>query len=366
MSLLLPGAWSQEVKVRKESFELLKKMCELPSPTGFEQPVQRVWRKYMDDFCESVYSDTQGNAIAVVNKKGTPRVMFAAHSDEIGFIVNYVNNDGFLGFHRLGLFDEPIIPGRRVIIHTAKGPVVGVIGKTPIHLIRDRGKGASIEDLWIDIGTKDKEQAESLVALGDAVTYDSGFMHLRGDLYVARAFDDRAGLFIVAELLRHLSESQSLEASVYGVSTVQEEIGMRGAITSTFAVKSLVGIAIDMTYASDQPGINQKRVGLVKLGGGPVIARGPHLNPQVYNLLVDTAKKKSIPYQFEICRSSTGTDASVIQVSRAGVASGLVSVPVRYMHTPVEMIHMADVLNTIKLLVAFTEAIKKDMAFKPQ
>lgn len=358
---------ADDAALKKEAVDFLKSILASPSPSGFEKPVQKLWRAYTQPFSEKVYTDTQGNTIGIVNAKGTPKVMFTGHCDELGFIIRYIDSKGFLYFGTIGGFDQGIIPGRRVTIHTAHGPVSGVIGKTPIHLMKadERSKASSADDLWVDIGAKDKTEAESIVSLGDPVTYDYDFMELRRDLCVARGFDDRIGSFIVAEVLHELAGSKSLKAQVQSVSTVQEEIGLRGAITATFGLDPLVGIAIDVTFATDQPGINEKQVGDVKLGGGPVIARGPRLNPLVTALLIETAKKKNIPYQIEVVPSAGGTDADVIQVSRAGVAAGLVSIPLRYMHTPVETLSLTDVANTIRLLAAFAEAVTPDMSFVP-
>lgn len=352
--------------LRKESFDFLQRMLATPSPSGYEQPAQKIWSDYTRAFA-TVTNDVKGNAIGAINPGGKPRIMFAGHCDEIGFIVRYINDQGFLAFGALGGFDEPIIPGRQVVIHTTKGPVRGVIGKPPIHLMSadDRNRGASIDDLWIDIGAKDKKDAESLVMLGDPVTYPESFMELRDGVYVARAFDDRIGSFIIAETLRELSRSRGLAAMVCGVSTVQEEIGAGGARTSAFDLDPLVGIAIDVTHAADQPGVERKNVGDVVLGGGPVISRGAHCNPRVFDLLVKVAKERGIPYQIDISPSRTGTDADVIHISRAGVAAGVVSIPLRYMHTPVETLRMSDVLNTIRLLVAFSEAVKENTSFLP-
>ena len=352
--------------MRKQSLEFLKSILSSPSPSGYEQPVQKLWREYAGKFAD-VHTDAHGNTIGVVNPKGAPRVMFAGHADEIGFMVIYIDDDGFCYFGPIGGFDETIIPGRRVIVHTAEGPVPGVIGRTPIHLIdRDkRGKGAKIEDLWIDIGAKDKKQAESFVAIGDPVTYAYDFMELKTGLAVARAFDDRIGSFVVAEVIRTLAKSKKLAASVHSVSTVQEELGLRGARTGAFGVDPAVGIATDVTFATDQPGVEKKKVGDIKLGGGPVIARGPNINPRVFDLLVKTAKKNKIPHQVEGIPHATGTDANAIQITRAGVAAGLVSIPVRYMHTPVETLDLGDVENAVKLMSGFAEAVTPDTDFTP-
>ncbi len=353
--------------MRKESFGFLARILASPSPSGYEQPVQKIWREYVGAFTGEVRTDTHGNTIGIMNSGGTPRIMFAGHCDELGFLVRYIDDKGFLYFGPIGGFDETIIPGRRVIIHTANGPVTGVIGKTPIHLIKpdDRKKGSEINDLWIDIGAKDKKETEEAVSIGDPVTFAYDLLELRKDVYVARGFDDRIGSFIVAEVLRELAKSKKLKAEVHSVSTVQEEIGLRGAHTSAFGIDPVAGIATDVTFATDQPGVEKKQAGEIKLGGGPVIARGPNINPRVFDLLVKTAKALDIPYQVEGIPRATGTDANAIQLSRAGVAAGLVSVPLRYMHTPVETLCLADVEYTVKLLAGFAEAVTPDMSFIP-
>lgn len=353
--------------MRKDSLEFLKKILANPSPSGYEQPVQRIWREYTASFCASVSTDSHGNTTGTVNPGGNPRVMFAGHCDEIGFLVRYIDDKGFISFGAIGGFDETIVPGRRVTVHTANGPVSGVIGRPPIHLIKpdDRKKGAEINDLWIDIGVKDKKEAEEVIAIGDPVTFQYEMIALRGDCYTARAFDDRIGSFAVAEVLRELSGKKKLKAAIHGVSTVQEEIGLRGAHTSAFGIDPLVGIATDVTFATDQPGVDKKLVGDIALGGGPVIARGPNINPRVFDLLVATAKKNDIPYQVEGIPRSTGTDANAIQLSRAGVAAGLVSIPLRYMHTPVETLCLSDVENAVRLMAAFAEAVTPEMDFVP-
>lgn len=353
--------------MRKESFDFLKSILSSPSPSGYEQPVQRLWREYAGAFTDQVSTDINGNAIGVINRGGSPRVMFAGHCDELGFLVRYIDDKGFLSFGPIGGFDEPIIPGRRVTIHTAKGPVHGVIGKTPVHLIKleDRKKGAEINDLWIDIGVKDRQEAAEAVSIGDPVTFMYDLLKLRKDIFVARGFDDRIGSFIAAEMIRELSESKTLRAEVHCVSTVQEEIGLRGAHTSAYGIDPRVGIATDVTFATDQPGVEKKQVGDIRLGGGPVIARGPNINPRVFDLLVETAKKHDIPYQVEGIPRASGTDANAIQLTRAGVAAGIVSVPLRYMHTPVETLCLGDVEYAIKLMAAFAEAITPDTVFVP-
>ena len=350
----------------RKQLNFMRSMLESPSPSGYEKPVQIIWSEYTKKFAE-VRFDKLGNAIGEVNNGGKPRLMLAAHCDEIGFMVTYIGGDGFLYFASMGGFDQSIIPGRRVVVHTTSGPVSGVIGKGPIHLMsaEDRNKPSRIKDLFIDIGAKDKDEAESIVAIGDPVTYTYEFMELRNGFAVARGFDDRIGSFIVAEALRRVAGSKKLKASVCGVSTVQEEIGLRGAQASAFGVDPDVAIAVDVTHATDYAGIDKKQNGDIKLGGGGAVSRGPFLNPRLFDLIVEMAKKNDIPYQVEGAPGSTGTDANAIQVTRAGVATGLISIPLRYMHTPVEMLALDDVENIIRLITAVAEELTPGMDFVP-
>jgi tetrahedral aminopeptidase len=353
--------------VRKKSLAFLESILDSPSPSGYEEPVQALWRDYVSPHADSVTTDPHGNVIAAVKSDGSPRIMFAGHCDEIGFLIRYIDDNGFLFFGPIGGFDESIIPGRRIVVHTANGPVPGVTGRQAIHLMKpeDRKKAAEIADIWIDIGAKDKKEAEKLVRIGDPVTYSESLTMLKTGLAVARAFDDRVGSFIVAEIARILSGSKKLTASVHCVSTVQEELGLRGARTSAFGVDPLIGIATDVTFATDHPASDKKRIGDIKIGGGPVIARGPNINPRVFDLLVETANKLKISYQVEGISRATGTDANALQITRAGVAAGLVSVPVRYMHTPVETLDLSDAENTVKLMAGFAEAVTDSFDVTP-
>jgi endoglucanase len=228
----------------------------------------------------------------------------------------------------------------------------------------DRKKSPEIQDLWIDIGVKNRKEAEALVRVGDPITYVEAFETLRGDLAVSRAFDDKAGSFAVGEVLR-LLEGKSFSAAVFAVSTVQEEVGLRGAHTSAYGVDPKVGIAVDVTHATDHPDMDRRRVGDVKLGGGPVIARGPNISPVVERMLIQAAEEEGIPYQLEGAPGGTGTDANAIQLTRAGVATGLVSIPLRYMHTAVETLSLEDLANVSRLLAAFIMRVNADTDFTP-
>ena len=350
----------------KRELTFLKNMLKTPSPSGYEQQVQKLWEEYTGKFAD-VSTDYLGNKIGVININGKPRLMLSGHNDEIGFLVTYIDSDGFIYFDTIGGFDQSIIPGRRVMIHTSHGKVPGVIGKPPIHMMTsdDRNRPSKVKDLFIDIGAKDDEKAKEVVTIGDPVTYTYEFIELRDGIAVARGFDDRVGSFIVAEVLKKVKAAKGLKASVHGVASVQEEVGLRGATASAFGIDPDIGIAIDVTHATDYPGISKKQAGDIKLGGGGSIARGPYLNPRVFDLLVEVAEKNDIPYQIEGTPRSTGTDANAIQITRAGVATGLVSIPLRYMHTPVETLDLMDVKHIIDLLAAFTESLEPDMDLRP-
>ncbi|MCK5328707.1 MAG: M42 family metallopeptidase [Candidatus Latescibacteria bacterium] len=349
-----------------KSLSFLKALLEAPSPSGFEQPAQKVWRENVGPHADRIETDMHGNCIGIKNEGGSPRVLLAGHCDELGFMIQYITDEGFLHFRTIGGFDVNIIPGRRVCVHTKNGPILGVTGKKAIHVMTDeeRKKKAEIHDLWIDIGVKDKKEAESLVSVGDPVTYTVAFEKLRRDLAVSRAFDDKAGSFAVGEVLRMLS-GKPFKAAVYSVSTVQEEVGLRGAHTSAYGIDPKVGIAVDVTHATDHPDMDKKRVGDIKLGAGPAISRGANINPVVERMLIQTAEEEKIPYQIEAAPRGTGTDANAIQLTRAGVATGLISIPLRYMHTAVETVSLKDVENVAKLLTAFILRVDDGVDFTP-
>jgi tetrahedral aminopeptidase len=332
------------------------------SPTGYEHAAQKVFRKYMEGIADEIRTDSHGNVIAVLNPGGSPRIMLAGHCDELGFQISYVDDDGFLYFLPLGGHDQGIVPGRRVTIHAAQGPVPGVIGKKPIHLMteEERKSPSEIKKLWIDIGARTKKRAFELVRIGDPVTYNETLAELDGGLAVARGFDDKIGVFAVGHVLGLLAQKGPVAAAVYAVSTVQEEIGMRGATTAAFGIDPAVGIAVDVTFATDHPSMEKKELGEIRIGAGPAIGRGPNISHRVFDRLAAAAASEEIPYQVEALNRATGTDANVIQLTRAGVATGLVSVPNRYMHTPAELISLEDAERTAHLLAAFVRRVRPD------
>ncbi|MFH1732149.1 MAG: M42 family metallopeptidase [Planctomycetota bacterium] len=357
--------------MNKDSLRFLKDVLEAPSPSGFEQPVRKIIARRMKAFCDEVRHDVIGNVIGALNPGAETRVMLAGHCDEIGMMVTNITDDGYIYFNAIGGFETITVLGQRVLIHNERGPVAGVVGRTAIHLISKGGgkvnKCPKMHELWIDIGAKNKKDAEKAVAVGDCITVDAGFVRLRNDLVVGRACDDRVGAFVVAETMRLLAKRKKrLKVAVYGVATTQEEVGIRGARVSAHGIDPHAGIAIDMGFASDYPTANKNLTGDLAIGKGPIIAKGPNINPVLGKMLLDTARRKKIPYQIEGAPGATGTDANVIQMTRSGVAAALVSVPNRYMHTPVEVVGLKDIDNTSKLLAATLLAMKGAVDFTPK
>jgi len=352
--------------MRKESLAFLQDLVDAPSPSGFEQPAQAVVRDYLAPYADEVRTDVMGNVIASLNPEGKPRVMLAGHCDEIGFMVRYITDQGFVHFSPIGGVDAHLVPGQRVHIHGAKGPVLGVVGKKAIHLMEaeERKKVLLFHQQWIDIGAADRKDAEKRVAIGDCVTFATKFDRLHGDIVVARGFDDKMGSFVVAEAMRLASEGK-LKAALFAVSTVQEEIGLRGATTSAFSVAPEAAVAVDVTHGTDYPDADKKLFGDIKLGGGPVLHRGANMNPEVARRLAAASKKARIPCQMIGVPGASGTDAWAIQLARGGVATGLVSVPLRYMHTPIEVMHLRDLENSASLLAAFVADLGPGVNFVP-
>jgi endoglucanase len=357
--------------MRKESLKFLEKLLDAPSPSGYEQPAQRVFREYVTPYCDEITTDVMGNVFARVAGKGKdlPKVMVVGHTDEIGLQIKYIDDRGFLYFAAVGGVDAHLTPGKRVNIHTAAGTLPGVIGKKPIHLMdaKDRDTVVKLEAQYIDIGAKDKKDAQKLVRVGDAVTFESSFTRLHGDRVASRGFDDKAGCFVVAEVLRLVKAGgKKLNIDLYGVSSVQEEIGLRGGTTSCYTVNPDIGICVEVDFATDQPDVEKKHNGEVGLGKGPILTRGANINPPLFELLNATAEKEKIAVQHTANPRATGTDANVMQISRGGVATALVKIPLRYMHTPVETISLGDLENAAKLIVAALGRITSKEEFIPR
>ncbi len=346
--------------------DLLKRLLLTPSPSGFERPIQNVVREVMADCADRVTTDLHGNVIIAKNPDAKLRVMLAGHCDQIGLIVQHIDGDGFIYAAGIGGWDIQVLLGQRMTIWTSSGPVQGVIARKAIHLLTDeeRKQVPKMKDLWIDIGAKDKEDAQQQIRIGDPVTLELGYQPLRNQLSIAPGMDDKCGLWVVLEAFRRASQ-RGVECGLFAVSTVQEEIGLRGAQTSSFTVDAQVGIAVDVTHATDCPTIDKKQEGDIRLGSGPVVYRGPNMNPVVVERLLATAAANNLPYQLAANPRATGTDANTMQISRGGMATGLVSIPNRYMHSPVEMISLDDIDHAADLIAAFVCSIKSDDDFRP-
>lgn len=348
--------------------DFLVRFLSTVSPSGFEEEAVQVWTEEARKFAERTWRDLHGNAFAVVNERGSPRVMLAGHVDEIGLMVSHVTDQGYIYVRPIGGWDPQILPGQRVWIRTKTGRVLGLVGRKPIHLLEDeeRKKAVRVEDIWVDIGAKNKGEALQKVSIGDPVVlaWDPAF--LNEELLVARGIDDRIGAFVVLEALRLLTKLNP-KAAVFAVATVQEELGLRGARTSAYGLEPKVGIAVDVCHATDHPGTegDKKKLGDIKVGGGPVIARGPNINPRLFELLVKVAEEEKIPYQIEPAPAPTGTDANAIQITRAGVATALISIPNRYMHSPCEVVSVVDLDNAAKLIAQAVARLTDDTDLIP-
>ncbi len=353
--------------MRAESYDFLKSIEETPSVSGYEQPVARIIRKRMGKFADDIVTDVHGNLIVSIKGKTGPRVMLAGHMDQIGFLVNHINDNGFIHVTPVGGIDNAVLPGSILTVHTKTGPIHGVMGRKAVHLMKpEERNGGKIDlaDLAVDIGAKDKKEAQEKVQIGDPITFKLGVTKLMNDRIVSPALDNKVGAFVIMEALRLLSESKC-DCSVYAVATVQEEFGLRGARTACYGIDPQVGIAVDVTHASDYAGVDKRVAGDIKVGGGPVIDIGANINPLMSDLFIDVAKKKKIEHQLAAAPGATGTDANAIQISRAGVAAGLISIPNRYMHTQVEMCALPDLENAAILIAETIKRIGKKTSFIP-
>jgi endoglucanase len=353
--------------MRQQSLDFLRTLVNTPSPVGHEARGQRAWLDYAAQFADETFSDVYGNCVAVLNKGGSPRLMLAGHADEIAMAVNYINEEGFIYVRKLGGVDAAITKAQRVVIHTRNGPVKGVVGNVAPHLMKEEkdAKPPKMHDLFIDIGVASRKEAEKLVRIGDPITLTDEFELLRNDLAVARAFDNRIGTFAVAEALRLLKESKTrLHAEVCAVSNVQEEVGLLGVRQIAYALKPDVALVVDVTHATDYPTVSKPQHGDVKVGKGPAITHGGCNHPEVVVRIEAVAKVRKIPLQHEAMSSTSGTDTDAIFWTRGGIASALISLPNRYMHSPVEVVSLKDLEKIPELLAAFAASLKKGEQFK--
>jgi endoglucanase len=351
--------------IKDEALQFLKKLLDTPGPSGFEAAPAKVWREEAAKFAK-VRADVSGNSIAEVNPGGSPTIMLAGHIDEIGVIVTYIDDEGYAYIAPIGGWDPQVLVAQRIRFMGRHGDVFGVIGKKPIHLMKsdDREKASKMTDLWVDIGARNKKEAESRLSVGDPGVIDSRTMEFPNNLIVSRSIDDRIGAFVVLEALRRYAKSPG-SAHVVAVATTQEEIGYRGGGAGVCAncLGPQMAIVVDVTFATDHPQVEKKEIGEAKIGGGPVFARGSIISPVVFNLLRDTAEKKKIPYSVHAAGRDTSTDADAIHIAREGVATGLVSVPNRYMHSPNEMVSLEDLDKTATLIAAVCKSVTKNTDF---
>jgi putative aminopeptidase FrvX len=353
--------------MQKKDLEFLSALVEAPSPSGYEQPAAQVFRERLAGVADAIETNVMGSVHALL--KGTGKgvsVMLAAHIDEIGLMVNYISAEGFISFAAVGGVDAAILPGIRVRVHTRDGGLLGVMGRKPIHLIEDdeRKNVTKIDKLFIDLGMSG-EEVKKRVRIGDPITFEAGMETFGDDLAVSRAFDDKMGAWIAARVLEEVKKAGGAPGDLIAAATVQEEIGARGGKTSAYGVDPQVGIAVEVGHATDYPDIDKRKHGEATCGEGPIIGRGPNINPLLFDLLVKAAEKAKVPYQLGAEPRGTGTDANPMQLSRGGKATALISIPLRYMHTPTEVLSLKDLDYTVKLLARFVRDMKPGTDFTP-
>jgi endoglucanase len=346
---------------------LLNDLLTAAGPSGSETEAARVWREYCSSFATDVGADSVGSSRArVPGTRGGPSLAIVGHIDEIGLHITHIDEDGYLRFGGVGGWDPAVLIGQRVRLQTRDGSVVGVIGRKPIHLLKDddRKKVPELKGLHIDIGAASGEEARRMVRIGDVAIIESSPIELPNNRVSARALDNRIGCYVAAEAARLVAEAGGAPGDVIALAVVQEETGFGGSRTSAFSIAPELAIAVDVTFATDQPGIELGEITKHGLGSGPVIARGAVLHPRIFELLYETAEQEGMPFAVESLGRRTGTDADAIHVSRAGVPTGLVSVPVRYMHSPVEMVALEDIDGTARLIAAFAQRLQPGMSFE--
>lgn len=353
--------------MESQAYAFLQALLLAPSPSGYEQAAQAIVSDYVQPFADTVTTDIHGNVIVGKNVDAPVRVLLAGHCDQIGLVITHIDEQGFLYARSIGGWDPQQLIGQRMTVWSKSGAIPAVIARKPIHLLttEERKKVVKLEELWLDIGATDKEDAARVVRIGDPVTLELGYQEMRNGLANAPGMDNMTGAWVVIEALRRVAQ-QPLNVGVFAVTTVQEEIGLRGAQTSTFGVDPLVGIAVDVTHATDCPTIDKRQNGEIKLGGGPVIDRGPNANPPLFDRLVETAERLEMPYQLDAHGRGTGTDANAMQLVRAGVATGIIGIPNRYMHSAVETIALADLDHAADLLAAFLTSLSGEEDYTPR
>ena len=353
------------------AFNFLKTLLDTPGPSGFETPAARVWRAEAQGFADDVDVDVSGNSFARVGSGGAPRIMLAGHVDEIGLMITHVDEEGFLYVDGIGGWDPQVLVGQRIRFLTRSGDVLGVVGKKPIHLIKpeEKEKAVKLTDLWIDVGARNRDEATQRgIRVGDPGVVDTHMIELGNGLIASRAVDNRIGAFVVLEVLRALAQGDRPAGEVTAVATTQEEIGYHGggARTSAFRVDPQLAVVVDLTFSTDAPGVEKKQVGEHKLGSGPVLSRGSSIHPMMFERMAETAEREGIPYTIQGSPRFTSTDADAIYLQRHGVATAVVSIPNRYMHSPNEVVSLEDIDATVRLITAFCRGIRGEDEFIPR
>lgn len=355
----------------EERLRVLQQITETPSPSGFETTIQSLIAERIRKYVDNVKIDIMGNLIAARKPAGHPRVALLAHCDEIGLMISHISQEGFLYFLPIGILDEHITLGRRVTIHSRGGPVLGVVGSRQVGVLspEEKAKVVSFKRQWIDIGVDSRDEAEKLVSVGDPVTFNSPFERFRdGNLIVAKEFDDKLGIFVIMETLRKVSEREEHDAAVFLVSTVQEEIGLRGSVTAAYQIEPHAAFVVDIGWTSDVPDtmLEKQDLGDTRLGAGPIIDKGANNSPVLVQMLQDAARESGIPVQLRAAPTPIATDAKVVQLSRGGVATVNVNIPARYTHTPNAVASLKDVEHTSELLARVVLGLKRTSDFIPR
>lgn len=353
----------------QNSISFLKRLLDTPGPSGFESAPARAWRNEAALFTSNLRADVIGNSYATVDGTGgdeAPTILLAGHIDEIGIIITHIDDNGHIYFETIGGWDPQVLVGQRLRFLGQNGDVLGVVGKKPIHLMKpeEREKASKITDLWADIGAKNKAEVLERLQVGDAAVIDSHSIDMPNNRIVSRSIDDRVGAFVVLEALRRYAEKPGY-ANVVAAATAQEEIGYTGggARVAAQSHHATMAIAVDVTFATDHPGIKKEEIGEHNIGGGPVLTRGSVVSPVVYRLLADSAKRLEIPFSIHAAGRFTSTDADAMQLARSGIATGLVSIPNRYMHSPNEMVSLEDLDRAATLIAEACRSVTADTDF---
>lgn len=353
--------------MNKSSKKFLTQYLNNASPTGFESPGQQLWLDYIKPYIDEYFTDTYGTVVGVINPESEYKVVIEAHADEISWFVNYITDDGYIYVRRNGGSDHQIAPSKRVDIHTKKGIVKGVFGWPAIHVRSgEKEQPPTLKNIFIDVGCASKGEVEKLgVHVGCVITFDDELMTLNKDYLVGRALDNRMGGFMIAEVARMLSENKKkLPFGLYIVNAVQEEIGLRGAQMIAQRIKPQLAVITDVCHDTCSPMYDKKVSGLQKAGDGPVLTYGPAVHNNLLDMIIEVAEQNKVPFQRAAATRATGTDTDAFAYSNDGVASALISLPLKYMHTTVEMVHEKDVENVIKLIYEFLIQLKSDHNFK--